>query len=174
MLHELFHIRRLLVNDIPRIITCPAYAAYFDNWTPDLDKALRKLDNNLEHLIIVPEELQHRPKRKLYWKDRMLHSLQSINISDGDLLINWVFIQHVLPDHNLIDKARELILRRRINDRVTLITEDIISSLSSKEKIVKLCFKHLDIPEEAGCLEYIDSKLGCSRIRYLADVSMDD
>lgn len=170
VLHELFHIRRFLVNGIPRIISSPTY----DNWTPELKDALGSLDNSLDHLVIVPQELECRPKRKSHWKDRVLSALQSGNISNGDVLLNWVFIQHVLPDRNLIDKASELILRRRIKDYVTLITESLISSLSSKERTVKLCFKHLNIPEEAGCLEYIDSKIGRSRIRYLADVSMDD
>lgn len=170
VLHELFHIRRFLVNGIPHIISCPTY----ENWTPELDKALANLDNNLEHLIIVPEEFEHRPERKLYWKNRVLKSLQSVNISDGDVLINWIFIQHVLPDHNLIDKASELILHFRVNDRVTQITEALISSLYSKEMTVKLCFKHLGIPEEAGCLKYIDSQRGSSHRRSLADISMND
>jgi len=177
VLHELLHIRRFLLHGIPRIIASPTY----NNWTSELNKALGNLDNSLEHLVIVPEELEHRPKRKSYWENvmhRVLEEIESANISDDDrkrlALINWVFIQHVVPEHTLIDKASKLILYLAANDRARRITEALISSLHSKERTAKLCFKHLCLQEEAGCLEYVDRQRCRSHIISLANVSMND
>lgn len=54
VLHEVLHIRRLLCEGIPRIVDNIRYAS----WKPETHAALRDLDNNLEHLVIVPEELR--------------------------------------------------------------------------------------------------------------------
>jgi hypothetical protein len=161
LLHELLHIRRFLVDGVPRIVVCYGY----DNWTPELKKGLTRLDNSLEHLIIVPEELKIRPKRKTYWEKVIHRALDQIHFTrfDGDELINWVFIQLVLPDQNLILKADAIITHHRVNDHASQFFAALVPSLHSKESTVQVCLEHLCIPERAVCLEYFDSRNGTRR-----------
>lgn len=159
VLHELLHLRRFLLSGVPRISVCNDYPS----WTLEFEIALTGLDNALEHLIIVPEELQHRGERGVYWRRimlRVLADLQSPALSKDDrerhALIGWVFIQHVLPDPELMDTAATLIDRLGIQDRAARLVDELIPSLHSKERTVRICFEHLHLPIEAGCLEYID------------------
>ncbi len=173
VLHELLHIRRFLVNGVPRIVVCDDYK----HWAPELETTLTELDNSLEHLVIVPEELEHRPDRKAYWGKvmiRVLDDLQSANLSNEDrerhALINWVFIRQVLPDHELLDRASVLIERLGVSDQAERLLDAVVHSFQSKERTVQVYFEHLRLSVEAGCLEYIDSHNGTSRQIPLAEV----
>lgn len=163
VVHELLHIQRLLCSGVPRIIVCEDY----DNCNPNLKTSLLNLDNILEHLVIVPEELEHFPENRAYWEavfHRELDRIQSANLSDDErelaALIYWVFIKHVLQNQDLINKANKLIEYLGANDRAIRFFENIVASLHSKERTVKLCFEHPSLKHlcEAVCLEYIDSQ----------------
>ena len=60
--HELLHIRRSCVYSIPQIAVCDTYL----NWTDELENILTSLDNDIEHFIIVPEEIENYSERKNY------------------------------------------------------------------------------------------------------------
>ena len=49
VLHELLHIRRFLVDGVPRLVVCAEY----DPVDPSFETRVTKLDNNFEHLFIV-------------------------------------------------------------------------------------------------------------------------
>lgn len=159
VLHELLHIRRFLLDGVPRIVICDDY----DDWTPQRQTALIGLDNSLEHLLIVPEELQFRPKRKEYW-GRVIHralnrlALENLPLIDREryILINWVFLQHVLPGSDLNSQASALIEKLGINDRAARMADALLPALNFKESAVRICFEHLQLPLDIGCLEYID------------------
>jgi len=161
VLHELLHIYRFLVDKVPHIVVCPGY----DNWTPELEKGLGELDLNLEHLIIVPEELRHRPKRRAFWEKAMHRALDQIQSTrfSVDALIYWVFIHLVLPDRNLKVKADAIIQQNGANELAKQFSDALVPSLHSKEKSVQVCVEHMDIPEMAVCLKYLDSRDGTSR-----------
>jgi len=72
--HELQHIRRVFLEGVPRITACED----FELWSPQLDTALAKLDNNLEHLVIVPRELEVYPERRAYWEIRVQRFLDRL------------------------------------------------------------------------------------------------
>jgi hypothetical protein len=69
--HELQHIRRFLVDGIPKLIVCEDYQL----WSPQLDEAILHLDNNLEHLVIIPIELREFPERRAYWEGSLKRKL---------------------------------------------------------------------------------------------------
>lgn len=55
-LHELLHIRRILVEGVPRLTDCEDY----EPWTPQIASALTMQDNCIEHLAIgVDRAEQH-------------------------------------------------------------------------------------------------------------------
>ena len=161
VMHELFHIRRFCIQKVPQIKVCDSS----DIWTPQLETGLTKLDNTLEHLVILPEEFSLRPERINYWKSRTQNALDSfdfINIIRDDqeriALEYWVFIRQIIPDNKLVNKAKSLIDKLDIADRAHEFFHAVNSSMNSKEQLVKICFKHLRLPLAIGCLEYIDCK----------------
>jgi len=60
VLHELLHAQRFLLEGVPQIVACDDYLG----WSPAFQTALTRLDNALEHLVIVPDELLQRPERR--------------------------------------------------------------------------------------------------------------
>ncbi len=158
-LHELLHIRRFCLDKEPRLVVCD------NHWTPVIETAITKLDNNLEHFVIIPQELKLRPERIYYWQSCMNKELENF-YSSNDIkddqerraLTYWAFIKHVLPENELIQKASMLIENLGITDRASQFFDAIIPYIDVKDKLVKVCFKHLDLPDDIGCLEYIDCK----------------
>ena len=175
VLHELLHIRRFLLEGVPHIIVCDTYT----NWTPEFESALIRLDNALEHLIIVPEELNHRNERKSHWLSvmrRVLDNLRSQPLDNDDhkrhALMSWLFLNHVLPDPELISVAATLLDDLDIRERSDQFVADIAPLLNSKEKAVRACFDYLELPIEAGCLKYIDEIDVCAREVRLSEINV--
>ncbi len=174
VLHELLHIRRFCVNNVPRIVVCDS----FQNWTPELETDLTHLDNNLEHLIIVPEEIEYRPDRKEYWKTRICNKIETFDLSNRnnqnqafDALIYWVFIHHIFKEDDLIKKIDE-ITSLDVKKLAQEFHNEIIPYLYSKGKLVKVCFKYINISDQAVCLEYIDCKNNSSNKNSLSNVQL--
>jgi len=71
-------------------------------------------------------------------------------------LISWLFIQHALPDEQLIAEATELLDLRGLRKQADQFASDIVASLHSKERTVRICFEHLHLPVEAARLKYIE------------------
>jgi hypothetical protein len=157
VLHELLHIRRFFIEHVPRLIVCDD----FDNWTPQLETAFAKLDNNIEHLVIVPAELTQRPARIAHWRTNTAHAINNIQdfLTDDRkrwALVTWLFIHHVLPEHDLIEQVLALTEHLGIRDHAARFAEVVIPSLASKERTVSACFEYLWLPQDAACLEYFD------------------
>lgn len=158
VLHELLHIHRVCVDSVPRVVVCDAY----QYWTPKLESGLTTLDNNIEHFGIVPVEISYRPDRREYWKSRFRRKIQKPDQSNPehiqafDIIVYWSFLHIVLKEDDLIDQADEVISLLGVRDRAEEFQNEIIPHLDCKEKLVKVCTKHADIPVEAVCLKYID------------------
>ncbi|WP_038485374.1 hypothetical protein [Collimonas arenae] len=159
VLHELLHIRRFLVDGVPSLSDCDTY----EHWRPSFAAGLTRLDNSLEHLIIVPEELHIRPDRKEHWERVMTHmwnGLANESFSEVDrqqqALINWVFLRHVIPDSPVRTSATSVLEKFNLSNLAQRFYEALIPNLSNKEDLVRECFNHLELPLEMACLEYID------------------
>ena len=161
VLHELLHIQRFHLYGVPIII-----GADMNYLNGELIKVLAEIDNDLEHLIIVPEELKRRPKRKDYWVEKIQCALDKIN-SDNykdkrDMIYltlkNWIFIKHVLKDDELILTTRKLLEFFKLNDRASQLHDAIVLSLHSKEKIVKIMFNHFNKPAKCASFQYNDGR----------------
>lgn len=174
VLHELLHLRRILTERVPRLTFCHDY----DPWSPQFETALTNLDNSLEHLVIVPEELIHRPERKTYWTKvmrRVLADLSSPHRPDGDrerlALQNTGFVSTVLDDLLLVSDFATLLEELGVMERAEVLLGSIRTSLRSKEQLAKAFVTQLRIPAERICLEYIDTKLGTSREVHLSEIA---
>ena len=165
VLHELLHIRRFLVEKVPRLTFCENY----DSWSPEFESALTSLDNSIEHLIIVPHELARKPKRKTYWVEvmrRVLSDLRtdSLSIDDRERLTlrDAMFVTTVLKDPQLIVDFRCLVKQLDISERANALYGVVGMALHSKEQLAKAFVTQLHIPFGPVCLEYIDATNGRS------------
>lgn len=175
VLHELLHIHRVCVDGVPRVVVCDAY----QYWTPALESGLTALDNNLEHFRIVPVEIRYRPERRDYWRSRFRRKLGKPDQSDlkshvqaFDIIVYWSFLHSVLKDDDLIEQADEVISSLNVRGPAQELRIEMVPHLDCKEKLVKICTKHADIPDEAVCLKYIDCKHGRSHEVSLLDVEL--
>lgn len=173
--HELLHISRFCLYETPRIVVCESY----NDWTPELETGFTSLDNSIEHFIIVPEECIQFRNRISYWKDKTNNAIDifyTLRVTNDDrerlALIHWAFSKHVIQDAELTKKADALVEELKIKDRTVPFLDEITQYLDEKEKLVKVFFKHLRLPLEAGCLEYLDCKNTQSHEKPLTEVCL--
>lgn len=57
--HEVLHVKRFHVDGVPKLALADAEA-----WDENFSNALGLFDNAIEHVLIVPTELQHHPERR--------------------------------------------------------------------------------------------------------------
>lgn len=163
--HELLHIRRFLVEKVPRLTFCENY----DPWSPELESALTSLDNGIEHLIIVPQELARKPERKTYWVEVMRRVLSELRtntlyIDDRERLTlrDIMFVTTVLKDPQLAADFGGLVEKLDLSERANALSGVVGTALHSKEQLAKAFVTQLHIPFEPVCLEYIDATNGKS------------
>lgn len=162
MWHELTHIHRFCVQEIPRLIDCLNGPV-----NPEIIMALRPLDNDLEHLSMIPEEINifTSSKRDQYWESRTKIALENINYKKPDdlLLRHWFFLQHVLPGSDLIELIRVQVTTER-EESANQFIEKLTPLIDSKEKLVQEYFSYFNISTQSVCFEYLDVRNETSKI----------
>jgi hypothetical protein len=164
--HELLHIRRFLVDGVPKLAVCE------DNelWDPQLDNAILHLDNNLEHLVIVPIELREFPDRRGYWEERFearISRLSSGDLSERDS--RWAAslisasVHHLRLGRQVCEMAEAVALSLGARALTKRYREVLAAKISSKEALTRATFDCFELPLPAACLEYIDPRRGSSR-----------
>ena len=161
VLHELLHIQRFLVEGVPQLVVCEHH------WHPDLEKVFTQVDNNIEHLVIVPKELEQRPDRRDRWiavMTRVLAQLRSPEILPADRtflgIYSWVFIERVLNDKTLLAQYAATLAPLNLMERALDFSRDIAFVLPSKEAAVHALVEQFHLAEECLCLHYFYPKKG--------------
>lgn len=164
--HELQHIRRFLVDGIPKITMCEDY----EPWNPQLESAILHLDNNLEHLVIIPIELREFPQRRAYWEqafEAQTGRLLTGELSETDRRWAASLVSASVDHLGLGQKVREAadaIVRRVGAESLTrAYREALAATISSKEQLARATFDCFELPLVAACLEYISTSYGSSR-----------
>ena len=159
VLHELMHINRFLVEKVPRINICDSH------WDPKLETVFAQLDNNLEHLIIVPEELRRRPARRGRWVlviERTLSEIRSGKLLQGDRdflgIYTLAFIEHVLDDSCLRESSESILDELGLRYRAAAFRDAIIPALASKETTTRICVEQFHLVEDYICFDYLDPR----------------
>jgi hypothetical protein len=155
--HELLHIHRFCIEEVPQIAVCDAY----NNWTPELEKSLSELDNDIEHFIIVPEECDMYKARRDHWILKIIHLVEKINnldLSNCEIeqkaMIWWAFAKHALQDDDLTQTSSSLIKELSLEEKAASFLTEIENNISNKDKLVAVFFNYLGLSRKAGCLEY--------------------
>ena len=158
--HELLHVRRLLVEKVPRLVL-----AGHANLNELLEIALTGLDNELEHLVIVPEELEAHPERREHWEAIVARVWSSdIPLAFNQLdqrisaLTQWAFLAHVLPDSPRRALAEKFLDSHGWRQDAQNFTTELLSRLSDKTAVVATVFTAFpELPRADVELEYIES-----------------
>ena len=174
VLHELLHIRRILVDGVPQL-------AYDDDaWpSPEEDALLKAIDNNLEHLAFCDEELARRPERRKYWVAKMRDALPALEASQvgvgghGALaLLCFAFVQHVLRDDPLMARAQAILDAAGLGEHPARLFDGVMPANQTKERTAQRFFNLLGLPTEDIRFEYIDSRAGATRRVPLVEVAV--
>lgn len=99
--HELIHLRRDVIESIPKLM--PGSSA-----SPSVTGEVFLLENDLEHLVVIPEEIRAFAESEQFWVDHYKQTIQSA-YERGDqfaLAMHWAQIRNSLP--NQIDLAKAL------------------------------------------------------------------
>lgn len=159
--HELRHIERIYLERVPRLVYCDHCEEHDPAIVLGLQSAFRRLDNNLEHLVIVPQELERWPERTEHWETRVSMRLaesaeRSTEAQKSAVVELWPFACHVLPrtavTANLGEQAKAL----GVFGKGEALYADVIPHLESKKATTAAWMKHFPGYQNCLCLEYID------------------
>lgn len=100
--HELMHLRRDILERVPKLIPYRC--------SPSDSGLIHMLENELEHLFIIPEEIRIFPDAEDRWADYYSALIDRIisrsNQDHSELAITWMQLRHSLPDQ--VDIAKRL------------------------------------------------------------------
>ena len=164
--HEVLHVNRLHVEGVPRLAL-----AEFVNWDPKFERFLVQVDNALEHLVIVPLELQHHPERRAHW-DAVMGKVWTIAIAETltseldrriGACLHWTFLRHVLPESITVDAAITLLKLHNLRAEADCFYDKVVPKLGDKLSVVKFFFDWFsEVPRDRAAIEYLDSSTGGS------------
>lgn len=158
--HEVLHVQRFHVEGVPKL------AADNENWDKAFSDRLVDLDNAIEHLVIVPVELQFHPERLTHWQAVMRLVCGALpNIPEDDrclaVCLHWTFLRHVLPNSPSLEIMRNFARNHELLEMADNFADQFIAAMASKEELVRLLFLNFsDISKNYAALEYINSITG--------------
>jgi hypothetical protein len=166
--HEVLHVRRFHVEGVPKLTSADTEKG--DKGFTDM---LVGLDNAIEHVVIVPVELQFHPERRKHWESMMEAVMRDVcseppNVSEVDrrlaVCLHWTFLRHVLPTSPSVEIARNFAKAHALLEMADHFADQFISVAASKEELVRLLFLTFpEISKNRAALEYINSVTGTCR-----------
>jgi hypothetical protein len=163
--HEVLHVQRFHVEGVPKLVL-----ADNEEWDKGFSDNLCALDNAIEHIVIVPVELQFHPERREHWEVVMRDVCLGLpDVPEGErrlaVCLHWTFLKHVLPNSPQVEVARHFAKRYELLEMADHFADRFISVAGSKEELVRLLFLTFpEIPRNRAALEYINSLTGtCQR-----------
>ncbi|MGU7778665.1 hypothetical protein [Burkholderia sp. PU8-34] len=163
--HELQHILRFLVEGVPCLVDCQDY----ELWNPEMGTALTRHDNALEHLVIVPRELEVFAERRAHWEAVIARVWAGIGAGEGSDVARrqlgmacWVFLQLVMPESPSVDSARRILQRSGAMESAERFCQALRPALVDKSAAIRVWFEHQGIPLEMASLKYFVPREGRS------------
>jgi hypothetical protein len=159
--HEVLHVQRFHVEGVPKLAL-----ADDEDWDKGFSDALGDLDNAIEHIVIVPVELQFHPERREHWEVVMRNVCLGLPDVPEDerrlaVCLHWTFLRHVLPSSPQIEIARNFAIEHALLGMADKFADQFQSVAASKEEIVRILFLTFpEIPKNRAALEYINSITG--------------
>jgi hypothetical protein len=154
--HEVLHIQRFHVQGVPKLAL-----ANWQRWDQGLANRLTAIDNALEHLLIVPLELELHPERKEHWEavvGDVCGGLRSIPDSERCLAVclHWSFLRHVLPGSPQVHVAQDFMKQHALLAVAQHFADQLLAVLDSKEEMLRvLSLAFPEIEWAGGAMEYV-------------------
>ncbi len=136
--HEVLHIHRFYVEGVPKLVLRNQTR---DN--RDLAENFTDIDNALEHLVIIPLELQLNPERLEHWDamaTEICRDLEEIPEDARKLAVcmNWTFLSHVLPNSPQTSVMRHFALRHGLLTLAEDFSARLVAVLARKEEMLRV------------------------------------
>jgi hypothetical protein len=163
--HEVLHVKRFHIDGVPKLALADA-----EDWDKAYSDGLGDLDNAIEHIVIVPEELQFHPDRREHWEAVMSNVCSELHLipeSERCLAgsLHWAFLRHVLPDSPHLEVARNFLIQHALLEIAEKFEKKFLSVISNKEEMIQVLFLFFpEIPKNRVALEYINSLTGNHQI----------
>lgn len=138
ILHELLHFRRYFLDRVPRVYL-PVRDASEQTWQEA--EQVSRLDNDIEHLLIVPEQVAHGYANLPFWLDGIRKNLTSA--PRGRDALRWhgmyALLQAMtLRDQDLMSSARDWIEPYEFLEDAEAFCEEALSRLGDKTALIEL------------------------------------
>lgn len=150
--HELLHLKRYFVDGIPKLVYCDDAHEFANDADARLPQLFARLDNQIEHLFIVPHELARYRSARCYWAGRFLALLENPRLPDDGAIVAWTFVHRVLRDELLSAAAQARVDQRGLGDACVRFGQGIDDS----KEAATLCLFETFAPEKLprACLDY--------------------
>ena len=159
--HEILHVQRFHIEGVPKLVLADE-----EEWDRSFSEAMGALDNAIEHVAIVPVELQSHPERREHWEAVMSNicsQLPDVPESERRLAVclHWAFFRHVLPDSPQVQIVRNFAEKHELLEIANQFADQFLVNLVSKEEMVRILFQTFpEIPKSRVAFEYINSVTG--------------
>lgn len=136
--HEVLHIHRFYVEGVPKLVLrnqTRGNRGLAENFTD--------IDNALEHLVIIPQELQLHPERREHWEAMAMEicrDLEEIPEHARKLAVclNWTFLSHVLPNSPQTSVMRDFALSHGLLTLAKDFAAKLLEVLDRKEEMLRV------------------------------------
>lgn len=174
VVHEVLHLRRFLVEGIPRLVVPDDYEG--DRLDPQ--GGVTAHDNIFEHCVIVPEEIRRCPDRQTYWEQLMLQRWRELESPQLDEAARreasvalWTFVRHVLPDGEALPVAAEILKRINYEALAEQFSAAVLPVLTNKERAIQTWWNQLGFDRNMVIFEYLDTRRATPRRVALVDIA---
>jgi hypothetical protein len=153
--HEVLHIHRFHVQRVPKLALSDWHRS-----EQGLAKRLTDIDNALEHLVIVPLELELHPERKQHWEAVMSDVCGGLrSIPEGErcltVCLHWAFLRHVLPDSSQVRVIQEFMHEHGLLAVANDFADQLLAVLESKEEMLKVLAEAFPELKEGAAMVYL-------------------
>ncbi|MEM5292729.1 hypothetical protein VSR82_00030 [Burkholderia sp. JPY481] len=114
VLHELLHLKRYYVDGVPKLVCCDDEREFQNEQEMRMPALFVDIDNQIEHLYLVPHELARYRGARQYWEQKFGEVLRAPGLLDDRALIACEFVHRVLGGGVLSDVAEAQIAERRL------------------------------------------------------------
>lgn len=130
--HELLHLRRNIVESVPKLFPLESCA-------PDAAEEILATENELEHLLIVPEQIAAAPESEQWWLNHYNELLPRIQSGNMTLMYAWSFIRNVLPEQTELAQSYATLLKKyEFEKPADYLREDMRVAKPDKRQMLRI------------------------------------
>ncbi|MBR8211142.1 hypothetical protein KDW61_20995 [Burkholderia cenocepacia] len=135
--HEVIHLRRNVVESVPKLFPSKGVS-------PAVAAMVWGVENDLEHMMIIPEEITAFPEARDWWIDHYEIKAARPASSPMEMSLHWALLRNLFPDE--IELAQRYAARLRSSGDLDLIKiadylrEDFKNSRPHKRTMIEKLF----------------------------------